>query len=93
MTEGDRARAAVLHERLCVPPLRGAGGRIARVADGELAAQAAQLLFVEDLRDESHVPQRRQAAAVRDGDSGRLLTAVLQREQAEVGQACDVTFR
>src|SRR5262249_27024552 len=51
-----------------------------------------QLLLVEDLSHEAHVAQRRQAAAVRDGDAGRLLAAVLQCEQAEVRQAGDVAL-
>ena len=62
VTEGDRARAAVLHERLCVPPLRRSCGRVTRVADREVTAQPAQLLLVEDLRDEPHVAQCRERA-------------------------------
>ena len=53
VAERDRARAAVLDERLRVRPLRRAGRRVARVPDRDLAVQAAQLLLVEDLRDEA----------------------------------------
>src|SRR6266542_3706001 len=81
---------AGLHERLGVPPLRGAGGRVARVADRDLAVEAAQLLLVEDLGDEAHVAQRGQATVVGDGDPRRLLAAVLEGEEAEVGDAGDV---
>ena len=46
--------------------------------------QRLQLLLVEDVRDEPHLAQDREAPAVGDGDPGRLLAAVLEREQAEV---------
>ena len=91
--ERDRAPAAVLDQRLRVRPVRRAGRRVARVADRGVAVQAAQLLLVEDLRDEAHVAQHRQPAVVGDGDPGRLLAAVLQREEAEVGDARDVALR
>ena len=90
--ERDGAPAAVLDQRLRVRPLRRAGRRVARVADRDVAVQAAQLLLVEDLRDEAHVAQHGQAAVVGDGDPGRLLAAVLEREQPEVGDARDVAL-
>src|SRR5439155_6952597 len=86
VAERDGARAPVLDEGLRVRPLRRAGRRVAVVADRYLAAQAAQLLLVEDLGDQPEVAQRGQAAVLGDGDSRRLLAAVLQREQAEVRQ-------
>ena len=42
VAERDRARAAVVEQRLRVRPRVRAGGRVARVADRELAAQARQ---------------------------------------------------
>ena len=51
-----------------------------------------QLLLVEDLRDEAHVPEHGQAAAVRDRDPGRLLAPVLEREEAEVGEPSHVAL-
>ena len=57
-----RARA-VVEERLRVRPLRRARRRVARVPDRGVAVQAAELLLVEDLRDEAHVAQHRQPAA------------------------------
>ena len=92
MPERDRAPAPALDQRLRVRPVRRAGGRVARVADRGVAVQAAQLLLVEDLRDEAHVAQHRQPAVVGDGDPGRLLAAVLQREEAEEGHARDVAL-
>ena len=62
------------------------------MADRGVAVQAAELLLVEDLRDEAHVAQHRQPAVVGDGDPGRLLAAVLQREEAEEGHARDVAL-
>ena len=62
------------------------------MADREIAVQSAQLLLVEDLRHEPHVAQRGEPAFVGDRDAGRLLAAMLEREQSEVGQACDVAL-
>ena len=90
--ERHDALAAVLDDRLRVRPVRRAGRRVARVADRDLALEAAQVLLVEDLGDEAHVAQDRQAAAIGDRDARRLLTAVLEREQAEERDARDVTI-
>src|SRR5438105_384070 len=90
--ERDGSRRSVLHEWLRVPPLRRPGRRVARVPDRELAAQSSQLLLVEDLRDEAHVAQRSHAALIGDRDACGFLTAVLQREQAEVRDARDVSL-
>ena len=62
------------------------------MADRHLAAQAAQLLLGEDLRDEAHVAKHGQALAVGHRDAGRLLSAVLEREEGEVGEAGDVAL-
>ena len=91
VAEGYGPRAAVLDERLRVRPLRRAGRRVAVVADRDLAAQAAELLLVEDLGDEPEVAQPRLPPVLGDGDARRLLPAVLQREQAEVRQPRHVT--
>jgi hypothetical protein len=56
------------------------------VPDRDLAGEAVQLPLVEDLRDEPEIAHRRQPSGVGDGDPRRLLAAVLQREQAEVGE-------
>ena len=62
------------------------------MADRRVTLQAAQLLLGEDLGDEAHVSQHGETALVGDGDSGRLLPAMLQREQAEVRDARYVTI-
>ncbi len=90
VAESDGARAAVLHERLRVRPLRGAGRRVAVVADRDLAVEAAELLLVEDLGDESEIAQAGQPAVLRDRDARRFLAAVLEREEAEVREPRDV---
>ena len=46
--------------------------------------------LVEDLRDQAHVLVDQDLAAVADRDAGRLLAAVLQGVEAEVGQLGDV---
>ena len=88
--ERDGARRAVVHEGLRVRPVRAAGRRVARVADRDLAGQRGELLLVEHLRDEPHLAERRDAAAVGDRDARGLLTAVLEREEAEVREPGDV---
>ena len=49
-----------------------------------------QLLLVEDLGDEAEVAQGRDVAALAGRDPGRLLAAVLERVEAEVGEPRDV---
>ena len=53
---------------------------------------ACELLLVEDLRDEPHVAEHREPATLGDGDPGRLLAAVLQREEGEVREPRDVAL-
>ena len=47
----------------------------------DLARKRLQLLLVEDVGDETHLAQDREVPVVGDGDPGRLLAAVLEREQ------------
>ena len=93
VAERHGARAPVLDDRLRVRPLCRAGRRVARVADCDLALEAAQVLLVEDLGDEAHVAQDGEPAGVRDGDARGLLPAVLEREQPEEGDARHVALR
>ena len=57
------------------------------MADRRLAGQPAELLLGEHLRDEAHVAKRHQVPVVGDRDAGRLLAAVLEGHQPEVGEA------
>ena len=75
---------------LGVLPRVRAGRRVADVADRHVAAQRAQLLLVEDLVDEPLVAHRHDVAALGGGDARRLLPAVLERVEGEVGEAGDV---
>src|SRR5690606_4766953 len=76
--------------RLGIVPLRGARGRVAGVPDGDAAPERLQRPVVEDLRDQAHVLVDEDLVAVGRRDTGRLLSAVLQRVQAEVGQPGDI---
>ena len=88
---GERHLAAVVApDRLRVLPRAAAGGRVADVADRHVAVERPQLLLVEDLGDEPGVAQGGDVAALAGGDPGRLLAAVLERVEGEVGEAGDV---
>src|SRR5581483_6805580 len=93
VAERDRARAAVVQQRLRVLPAVAAGRRVARVADRDLAAQAGERPFVEHLRHEPEVAERGEPPAFADGDARRLLPAMLQRIETEVRQPRDVAAR
>ena len=82
--------ARVAHDRLRVLPHRRAGGGVAGVADRDVAREAGEARLVEHLVHEAHVLHRHHARAVRDGDPGALLAAVLERIEAEVGEPRDV---
>ena len=58
-------RLVVADDRLGVLPLRGAGGRVAHVADRQVADQRAQRVLVEHLGDEPLIADRHHAAAAR----------------------------
>ena len=82
--------AVVAPDRLRVLPRAAAGGRVADVADRHVAVERPQLLLVEDLGDEPGVAQRGDVAALAGGDPRRLLAAVLERVEREVGEPGDV---
>ena len=63
------------------------------MADRHVAVERAQLLLVEDLGDEPGVAQGGDVAALAGGDPGRLLAAVLERVEREVGEPGDVVAR
>ena len=60
------------------------------MADREVADQARERRLVEDLRDQAHVLVDQDLPAVADRDAGRLLAAVLQGVEPEVGELGDV---
>ena len=63
------------------------------MTDRHVAVERLQLLLVEHLRDESGLAQRRDVAALAGGNAGRLLPAMLERVEREVGEARDVMPR
>ena len=90
VAERQLAAVGAVHG-LGVVPAVGAGRRVADVADGDVAAQRAQLLLVEDLVDEPQLAQGHDVPVhVGGGDAGRLLTTVLEGVEREVGQSRDV---
>jgi hypothetical protein len=60
------------------------------VRHGDVTAQRGQRRLVEDLGDEAHLLVHDNPAPVADSNAGGLLTAVLQRLQAVVGELRDV---
>ena len=60
------------------------------MADGQVALQGGQVALVEDLGDQAHVLVDHDLVAVADRDAGRLLAAVLQGVEAEVGELGDL---
>ena len=92
VAQRDRARAAVVDQRLRIRPPVRARRRVARVPDRELSGERLELLLVEDLGDETHVANDGQPPRVRDCDPRRLLAAVLEGEETEVRKTRDVAF-
>ena len=74
---------------LGVAPGRRTGRRVAAVPDREVAHQPRQRAVVEDAGDETLVLDHRELVAIADGHARRLLAAVLQREEAQVGEVGD----
>src|SRR5450759_3815352 len=93
VAQGDHLAVAAAHQRLRVLPVARARRGVEHVADGVLAAQALEHLLVEDLADETQIPDDRDLAVVGHGDAGALLAAVLQGVEAEKRQARDVAPR
>ena len=90
VAQGDRAQRCGLEGRLGVLPGAGTGRGVARVPDRQVALEGVERGLVEHLRDQAHVLVDQDLAAVAHRDAGRLLAAVLQGVQAEVGELGDV---
>ena len=76
-------------DRLRVAPAARPGGRVAHVADGEVALERGEAALVEHLRDQPHVLRHGDGLAVAHRDAGRLLAPVLEGVEAEVGEVGD----
>src|SRR5439155_25840082 len=82
-------RAPLSVAGLGVAPRARAGGRVARMADGDVPAQRGQVVVVEDVGDEAHVLLDYDPLAVADGHPRRLLAAVLKGVEAVEGEMRD----
>jgi hypothetical protein len=87
VADGDLSVLAGDEEGLGLADGDLAGRRVARVADGGRAGQTVETLLVEDLGDEPHGALGAEHAAVGGDDAARLLPAVLELVEAEVGEA------
>ena len=63
------------------------------MADGQVALQSLQGLFIENLTDQPQVFENDDLLAVTHRNAGGLLAAVLQCEQPVVGDFCNVFAR
>ena len=93
VAERDRPVRGRPERRLRVLPGARPGRGVARVADREVALERVERGLVEDLRDQAHVLVDQDLPAVADRDAGRLLAAVLEGVEPEVGQLGDVLAR
>ena len=93
VAQRERAVGAVDADGLGVLLAAGAGGGVAGVADGDVAGEVAEVVLLEDLRDEAHAAVHVDAEAVGGGDAGALLAAVLEGVEAVEGDAGDVFVR
>jgi hypothetical protein len=86
--DGERAVERLDYVGLGVAQLGRAGGGITRMADGDMAEQEAQVVLVEDLRDQPHPLVDVRHAPVAGDDAGGFLPAMLQGVKAKKGVAC-----
>ena len=80
------ALVAFHHDGLRVEQGRIAGGGVARVPDGQRARESREDVAGEEIGDQSHALVKFDPLTVRGGDARRLLAAMLQRVQAQVGE-------
>ncbi len=86
MSDGDGAHEILAEEGLGVAEFGGAGGGVADVADGGVASQIfLEHARFEDLGNQAHSGVAVDGGPVGDGDAGGFLAAVLEGEEALVG--------
>ncbi len=83
--DGHRAVRGGAGDGLGVAQVRAARGGVADVADRAMAGQALEPLAIEDVRHPAHRLLDLEVVPIGRGDPGRLLSAVLQRVEPEVG--------
>ena len=85
--QGKGALLGVEHHRLGIAGLAAAGGGVAVVADGQVAGEALEHVLVEHLAHQAHVlVEAHLVGRIEHGNARRLLAAVLQGVEAEVGE-------
>lgn len=87
MTDRHLADVGLAHDRLGVSEGTGTGGAVPRVADGHVAFEVVENFLVEDLADEAHALFPADFFTIGYGNSGGLLSTVLECEQAEEGDS------
>ena len=89
----ERHRAAIVAiDRLGVVPAAATGGRVADVAEGEVSRERLEAALVEHLGDEAEIALGGDVPVLGGRDAGRLLAAVLEGVEGEVGEPGDVVL-
>jgi hypothetical protein len=83
--DGDESPGGVDADGLSVEQGRVAGSGVAGVADGHGAGELGEHVVGEDLRNQAHAFDVGEVLAVGGSDAGRLLSAMLQGVEAEIG--------
>ena len=84
--DGHRVRADIAVHRLRIAPHARTRRGVPRVADGQMAGERGERAVVERVRHQTRVLDHGDGGTVAHGHARRLLPAVLQREQPEVGE-------
>ena len=84
--DGDLPVRAIDQDRLGVLQPAFASCRVSRVTDRDVAGQRVQRALVERIGHVAHRARYPDQGAVGGRDAGALLTAMLQRVEAEVGE-------
>ena len=90
VAEGEVAGGGRTERGLGVLPDTCPRGRVARVANRDVAAQRLKARLGEHLRYQAHVLEDDDVTAIAHRDAGRLLASVLEGIEAEVGELRDV---
>jgi len=89
--QGERAKSRIFHhDGLRVADHAATGGGIAGVSDGDVPAQRGDLFLTKDLADQTHLTVQEELPAIDDRDAGTLLPAMLQSEEAEIGDTGNI---
>src|SRR5262249_15657327 len=88
VTNRDLPVLAGDQKRLCFEYRNLARGRVAHVANRARATQAIEVRLIKRFGDMSRLTFETQLSAVGRNKTARLLTAMLQRVQSQIGQSC-----